>query len=74
MLFRSEEVERINIKLAVLGEKIDGLVVDRVKVEALDDAIQELRIFQAQMKVWGVVAGGIWSLVLTLISIKVWVT
>lgn len=72
ILLSGEELRGIHIKLAVLSEKLDRMLEDRARVTALEDKVTELEKGAAQLKVWGIVGGGLWSLILTLISLKIW--
>jgi hypothetical protein len=79
-LLSSEELRGIHVKLAVLGEKMDRVLEDRARIvkleekieEKIEERISELERFNSQIKVWGIVGGAAWSLILTLISLKVW--
>ena len=67
-----EEIRDLHVKLALLSQKLDAVLEERSRVDQLVSRVHSLELFKAQMQVWGFVGGGLWSLALTLISLKVW--
>lgn len=70
-VIKRDELLDLHLQLGLLGQKLDSLIADGKRIDCLAERVQQLELFKAQMQVWGIVAGGLWTLILTFISIKV---
>lgn len=74
------EVHDLKTQIALLIQRIDILIEERDRAyrEAsqryadMDGRLRSLELQGASIKTWGTVAGAIWSLLLTFISLKLW--
>lgn len=73
-LLSRDELRDIHVKLGRLDEKMDRVLEDRKRIDDLSRRTVSLEMFQSQIKVWGIVAGALWSLFLTIIGLQLWST